>query len=141
GAGGGGAGRAAGGAAGRAAEPLARFAAWADATGQPWARAVLHRCRALAGDGDADGHFREALRQHEVSGRPFEHARTALLYGEWLRRARRGSDAPPHLRTPLALFDPTRAPPSAQPARPGLHPARAPPTPTAPAAGRLAAPS
>ena len=47
---------------------------------------MLHRCRALAGDDDSDGHFRGALRQHEVSDRPFEHARTALLYGEWLRR-------------------------------------------------------
>jgi hypothetical protein len=82
-------------AADRAAEPLARFAAWAEATGQPWARVVLHRCQALAGDGDADGHFREALRQHEVSGRPFEHARTALLYGEWLRRGRRAQTPAP----------------------------------------------
>jgi DNA-binding CsgD family transcriptional regulator len=121
----------------RAAEPLARFAAWAEATGQPWARAVLHRCRALAGDGDADGHFREALRQHEVSGRPFEHARTALLYGEWLRRARRGADARPHLRTALALFDRTGAAPWAERARAELRATGEPVTASAPAPDRL----
>jgi len=126
-----------GGAADRAAEPLARFAAWADATGQPWARAVLHRCRALAGDGDADGHFREALRQHEVSGRPFEHARTALLYGEWLRRARRGTDARPHLRTALALFDRTGAAPWAERARAELRATGEPVAAGAPAPDRL----
>jgi DNA-binding CsgD family transcriptional regulator len=124
-------------AADRAAEPLARFAAWAEATGQPWARAVLHRCRALAGDGDADGHFREALRQHEVSGRPFEHARTALLYGEWLRRARRGTDARPHLRTALALFDRTGAAPWAERARAELRAAGEPVTASAPPPDRL----
>lgn len=91
------------GAAGRAAEPLARFAAWAGAHGQPWALAVLHRCQALAGE-DADGHYREALRQHAGGGRPFEHARTALLYGEWLRRNRRGTEARVQLRAALALF-------------------------------------
>jgi DNA-binding CsgD family transcriptional regulator len=124
-------------AADRAAEPLARFAAWADATGQPWARAVLHRCRALAGDGDTDGHFREALRQHEVSGRPFEHARTELLYGEWLRRGRRGTDARPHLRTALALFDRTGAAPWAERARAELRAAGEPVAAGAPAPDRL----
>ena len=125
------------GAADRVAEPLARFAAWADATGQPWARAVLHRCRALAGDGDTDGYFREALRQHEVSGRPFEHARTALLYGEWLRRGRRGADARPHLRTALALFDRTGAAPWAERARAELRAAGEPVAASAPAPDRL----
>jgi DNA-binding CsgD family transcriptional regulator len=124
-------------AADRAAEPLARFAAWADATGQPWARAVLHRCRALAGDGDTDGHFREALRQHEVSGRPFEHARTALLYGEWLRRGRRGTDARSHLRTALALFDRTGAAPWAERARAELRAAGEPVAASAPAPDQL----
>ena len=71
----------------RAAEPLARFAAWAEAVGQPWALAVRHRGQAMvtAGEG-AEGHYREAMRLHATSGRPFEQARTALLYGEWLRR-------------------------------------------------------
>jgi DNA-binding CsgD family transcriptional regulator len=90
----------------RAAEPLARFAAWAQATSQPWALAVLHRCRALAGScADAEDHYRAALALHAGSGRPFEHARTALLYGEWLRRGRRNADARIQLRAALTLFD------------------------------------
>jgi DNA-binding CsgD family transcriptional regulator len=123
--------------AGRAAEPLGRFAAWAEATGQPWARAVLHRCRALAQDGDPEAHYREALRQHAVSGRPFERARTELLYGEWLRRSRRGTDARAHLRTALALFDRTGAAPWAGRARSELRAAGEPAAAGAPAPDRL----
>ena len=96
------------------------------ATGQPWARAVLHRCQALTQDGDPEAHYREALRQHEVSGRPFEHARTALAYGEWLRRGRRGTDARAHLRTALAIFDRTGAAPWAERARAELRAAGSP---------------
>jgi DNA-binding CsgD family transcriptional regulator len=125
------------GAADRAAEPLTRFAAWAGATGQPWALAVLHRCQALTRDGDPEGHYREALRQHAVSGRPFEHARTALLYGEWLRRDRRGTDARAPLRTALALFDRTGARPWADRARAELRAAGEPAAAGAPAPDRL----
>jgi DNA-binding CsgD family transcriptional regulator len=121
----------------RAAEPLGRFAAWAGATGQPWARAVLHRCRALTQDGDPEAHYREALRQHAVSGRPFEHGRTELLYGEWLRRGRRGTDARAHLRTALALFDRTGAAPWAERARAELRAAGEPAAAGAPAPDRL----
>jgi len=121
----------------RAAEPLGRFAAWAGATGQPWARAVLHRCQALTQDGDPEAHYREALRQHAVSGRPFEHGRTELLYGEWLRRNRRGTDARAHLRTALALFDRTGAAPWAERARAELRAAGEPVAAGAPAPDRL----
>jgi DNA-binding CsgD family transcriptional regulator/tetratricopeptide (TPR) repeat protein len=121
----------------RAAEPLARFASWAGATGQPWALAVLHRCQALTRDGDTEGHYREALRQHAVSGRPFEHARTALLYGEWLRRGRRGTDARAPLRAALALFDRTGARPWAGRARAELRAAGEPAAAGAPAPDRL----
>ena len=124
-------------AADRAAEPLARFAAWARATGQPWARAVLHRCQALTGDGDPEEHYREALRQHAVSGRPFDHGRTELLYGEWLRRGRRGTDARAHLRTALALFDRTGAAPWAERARAELRAAGEPAAAGTPAPDRL----
>jgi len=125
------------GAADRAAEPLARFAAWAEATGQPWARAVLHRCQALVLGEDAEDHYREALRRHAVSGRPFEHGRTALLYGEWLRRNRRGTDARAHLRAALALFDRTGARPWADRARTELRASGEPVAPRAPAPDRL----
>jgi DNA-binding CsgD family transcriptional regulator len=120
-----------------AAEPLARFAAWAAASGQPWAQAVVHRCRALVQDGDPEAHYLEALRQHAVSGRPFEHGRTELLYGEWLRRGRRGMDARAHLRTALALFDRTGAAPWAERARAELRAAGEPAAAGAPAPDRL----
>ncbi|MEI5103590.1 LuxR family transcriptional regulator [Streptomyces sp. PmtG] len=113
--------------AARAGAAAATFATWADATGQTWARAVALRCRALlatagsagagagAGGGgsaaDADGAdaadrlYAEAVQAHRHDNRPFERARTELLYGEWLRRRLRRSDARPHLRSALELFD------------------------------------
>ncbi|MEU5690242.1 AAA family ATPase [Actinosynnema sp. NPDC020468] len=78
-------------------------AEWAAETGQPWALAVAARCRALLSDTE-DG-FLEAAALHRDPTRPFERARTALLHGEWLRRARRRSDARVHLRAALETFD------------------------------------
>ncbi|NRQ33386.1 AAA family ATPase [Nonomuraea sp. NN258] len=85
-----------------AAEPYERFRRWAEAAGQGWARAVLHRCQALlAPDPDAEEHYLAAL---DGAGRPFEQARTELLYGEWLRRTRRRTDARTHLRAARETF-------------------------------------
>jgi DNA-binding CsgD family transcriptional regulator len=106
----------------RAEEPLARFAAWAGASGQPWALALVHRCRALLDKGaGAEDNYRAALRLHAQSGRPFEHARSAMLYGEWLRRARRAADSRTQLRAALALFDRAGAAPWADRARAELR--------------------
>jgi DNA-binding CsgD family transcriptional regulator len=81
-----------------------RFAAWTASSDQTWAVAALARCHALlAGqDEDAERHFTAALHAYERAEadghpRPFDRARTQLLYGEWLRRMSRRSDA----RTPL----------------------------------------
>jgi DNA-binding CsgD family transcriptional regulator len=88
-----------------AAGPLARFSAWADAMGQGWATAVAARCAALtADDGDAEPLYRKAVAAHEGDGRPFEQARTRLLYGEWLRRSRRRTDAREHLLAAAGAF-------------------------------------
>ncbi|GAA2582072.1 AAA family ATPase [Actinomadura fulvescens] len=94
----------------RAAQPLARFERWAAHTGQPWADAVRHRCRALmaTGDEEADEHYSAALRRHDEIGhhdRMFDRARTELLYGEWLRRARRRAKARLHLRQAHEIFE------------------------------------
>ncbi|MGK5551732.1 helix-turn-helix transcriptional regulator [Actinomadura kijaniata] len=79
---------------------------WADHTGQPWQRGVALRCRALlADDRDADALYAEAVALHGRGGRPFERARTELLYGEWLRRSRRRVDARPPLRSAVEIFD------------------------------------
>lgn len=91
----------------RAAQPLARLAGWAEITPpQPATMAVISRCRALVSpDGAAEEHYQAALRLHAVSGRPYQQARTELLYGEWLRRARRSSEARTVLRGVRERFE------------------------------------
>lgn len=99
----------------RAAGALTRFTSWADRTGQPWARALVLRCRALlAPDEAAETHYREALALHQSDHRPFERARTTLLYGEWLRRARRKAEASSYLRAALSDFERLAATPWAE---------------------------
>ena len=89
----------------RAREQLDGYLAWAAAS-SPEARAVAARSRALLASGDeADHLFQEALRLHAGSDRPLDHARTELLYGEFLRRERRRAEARPHLRAALEAFE------------------------------------
>ena len=89
----------------RSAGPLERFATWAAQMGQPWADALVARCRALtAPDDRAEEHYESALKSHEAEVRPFDRARTQLLYGEWLRRARRKTEAAAQLRSASATF-------------------------------------
>ncbi|MEU4743904.1 helix-turn-helix transcriptional regulator, partial [Actinosynnema sp. NPDC023658] len=90
----------------RATEAFERFAARADRMGQAWADALVARCRALLGPEDeAEQHFKSALTLHDADRRPFEQARTELLYGEWLRRARRKAEASTHLRSARENFE------------------------------------
>ncbi|WP_433044441.1 AAA family ATPase [Dactylosporangium sp. CS-033363] len=79
---------------------LTRLTVFADRTGQPWAQALLHRCRALL-----SGDEHEFVLSLKLPARPFERARTSLLYGEWLRRARRKADARRVLSQALETFD------------------------------------
>jgi DNA-binding CsgD family transcriptional regulator len=88
------------------AAPLDLFTQWAAILRRPWIDALLERCRALtAPDSRAEQHYRCALVLHGTASRPFEHARTALLFGEWLRRARRKTEAREHLGAALAVFE------------------------------------
>ena len=90
----------------RAQPAFAVYEQWASAAALPWALAVMERCRGLLLSGDAAAeHFENALALHAQSERPFEHARTQLLYGELLRRERRRVDARPHLRAAAETFE------------------------------------
>ena len=82
------------------------FGSWASSTGQAWALAVTARCRALSDpSGCAERHFEEALRCHADGGRPLETARTRLVYGEWLRREKRRTEAAAQLARAIEAFD------------------------------------
>ncbi|WP_330182691.1 LuxR family transcriptional regulator [Nocardia sp. NBC_01503] len=99
----------------RRADPLlGRFANWARATGNSWSLAVLHRCHALLTDGDAADLYEQALRLHEQDDQPFEHARTELVYGEWLRRHNHRAEARAQLASALSTFDRLGAAPWAE---------------------------
>ncbi|MGW4502637.1 LuxR C-terminal-related transcriptional regulator, partial [Micromonospora sp. NPDC004336] len=90
----------------RAVEPLARLRRWAGSVRQPWADALVLRCRGLLADDDqAEAFYTAALDLHDQDGRPVEYARTALLHGEWLRRARRKAEARGPLTDALEVFD------------------------------------
>lgn len=103
----------------RAHAPFDRFRRWAEAGGPPWALAVAARCAALLGGGEEA--YLRALRLHEQGGRPFERARTELVYGEWLRRERRRSEARAPLRRALESFERLDAAPWAERARAELR--------------------
>src|SRR5262249_28341550 len=85
-----------------------------------WLRALAARCRALLAHGDeaaAEREVVEALHLHAEGNRPFERARTELLYGEFLRRARRRAASREQLRVALETFEHLRAEPWAERAR------------------------
>jgi tetratricopeptide (TPR) repeat protein len=95
--------------------PLARFCAWAQRAGERSTDALAERCRALVGaDEDAERHYLAALKLHDES---FEQARTQLLYGAWLRRARRKAEARTQLRAAADRLDRIGAAPWADRAR------------------------
>lgn len=91
----------------RAMRPFAYYADWSAHCEQSWVEAIEQRCRALVSTGArVERHFTRALDLHRHSGgSPFEQARTALLYGEWLRRARRVAEARPPLTLALETFE------------------------------------
>ncbi|WP_446221684.1 ATP-binding protein [Nocardia sp. IBHARD005] len=102
------------GATDRATEALERLTHWSQRAGQEWIAALAARGRALLADGsDAEPHYMAAL----AANRPFDEARTRLLYGEWLRRDKRKVDARAQLEQAMNLFDRLDAAPWSERAR------------------------
>ena len=93
--------------AGREDDARAAAAAF-DGFAQPgaptWAMALAARCRALLSD-DGTAGFEEALRLHAQGDRPFDRARTELLFGECLGRQGRRAESREQLRAALATFE------------------------------------
>jgi ATP/maltotriose-dependent transcriptional regulator MalT len=89
-----------------AADALVRLAEATSIGPTDWGQGIYARCRALLSDGeDAEKCYRKAIdRLGRTSGRP-ELARAHLVYGEWLRREGRRTDAREQLRTAYDMFD------------------------------------
>ncbi|WP_314222743.1 helix-turn-helix transcriptional regulator [Streptomyces zaehneri] len=89
-----------------AALALKRLEDRAQLAGTPWALGLLARCRALMDEtADAEKRYRESIDLLATVPLAAEHARSRLLYGEWLRRRRRRSEARVHLRAAYESFD------------------------------------
>ena len=88
-----------------AATALDRLAGRATASGTPWALGLLARSQALMADDDqAEERYLQAIgRLGRCQAQP-DLARAHLLYGEWLRRQRRRSEARAQLRTALDML-------------------------------------
>ena len=71
-----------------------------------WALGVAARSQAQISEGStAETLYREAIERLERNGVAVEHARALLLYGEWLRRANRRSEARDALRQAHDFLD------------------------------------
>jgi DNA-binding CsgD family transcriptional regulator len=85
---------------------VAKLAEVTSASGTDWACGVEARCRALLADGPAaEDLYRESIeRLGRTRLRP-DLARAHLVYGEWLRRERRRSEARAELRFAHNMFE------------------------------------
>jgi DNA-binding CsgD family transcriptional regulator len=74
-------------------------------SGAALALALAARCRGLVRETGFEKEFEQALNHHERAEAPFEAARTLLLYGLRLHRARRRVEGRDRLRAALAIFE------------------------------------
>ena len=81
-----------------------RLTSMTRASGTNWALGIEARSRAMLGGEGAEGAYQEAIERLKRTRIRGELARTHLLYGEWLRRHRRGIDARHRLRTAHHMF-------------------------------------
>jgi DNA-binding CsgD family transcriptional regulator len=96
----------------------ARLAEFATHSGTPWIRGVSARSAALlAEDDQAEDLYTEAVTQLTASTAVADVGRAHLVYGEWLRRAKRRHDAREQLHKALLIFERCHAPAFAARAR------------------------
>ena len=89
----------------RATQALEVLRETTQASGTPWARGLEARSAALLADGqEAETLYREAVAHLGPTPLRVDLARTHLLYGEWLRRERRRTDARAELKAAHELF-------------------------------------
>jgi DNA-binding CsgD family transcriptional regulator len=89
-----------------AASVLTQLETRVDAAPTPWGRGLLARSGALLAGGDhADALYRDAISSLHDARIPLDEARAHLLYGEWLRRGRRRTDAAAELRAAHEMFE------------------------------------
>ena len=95
-----------GGHLGSAATALDLLAGRTRASGTNWARGMEARSRALVSTGaDADAAYRKAVDLLGRSRMTVHQARAHLVYGEWLRRENRRTEARAQLRAAFGMFD------------------------------------
>jgi DNA-binding CsgD family transcriptional regulator len=85
-----------------AAAALDRLSERTRASGTEWALGIEARCRALLSDDESP--YQESIERLARSRAAFELARSRLLYGEWLRRENRRTDARELLRAAHESF-------------------------------------
>ena len=89
----------------RAAAALELLTAGAQATRTDWGLGLEARCRALLSEGEeADRLYSDAVEHLARTRMRAELARAHLLYGEWLRREKRRTDAREQLRAAHGMF-------------------------------------
>ncbi|WP_400995035.1 AAA family ATPase [Agromyces sp. GXQ0307] len=95
----------------RVHDAAARLRFFAAESGTPWIRGVAERCTALlSDDADAEPHYVASIEHLTLATVRADLGRAHLLYGEWLRRMKRRSEAREQLRAAIAVFTQIEAP-------------------------------